>query len=38
MTVMGCSTLNRIWYDSEDKNDELKLKLPKEVSDATQSV
>lgn len=35
---MGCSTLNRIWYDSEDKNDELKLKLPKEVSDATQSV
>jgi P-type E1-E2 ATPase len=38
MTVMGCSTLNRIWYDSEDKNDEHKLKLPKEVSDATQSV
>jgi len=27
MTVMGCSALNRIWYDLGDKSDPKKLNL-----------
>jgi P-type E1-E2 ATPase len=34
MTVMGCSALNRIWYD----DDYPKAQLPAAVSDATNSV
>jgi hypothetical protein len=37
MTVMGCSALNRIWYDLGDKSDPKKLKLPTAVSDATKT-
>jgi hypothetical protein len=37
MTVMGCSTLNRIWYDNDDPNDIQKLKLPADVYDVTKS-
>jgi hypothetical protein len=37
MTVMGCSALNRIWYDLGDKSDPKKLNLPKAVSDATNA-
>lgn len=35
MTVMGCSALNRIWYDNDEPD---KTKLPTSVSDATNSV
>lgn len=34
MTVMGCSALNRIWYDNGDPID----KLPATVSDFTNSL